>query len=119
MKTLRLLTRGEAEIMKILWNLKKGFVNDIIQLMPNPKPAYNTTSTIIRILERKGFVTHTAFGKTHQYYPIIEEEMYVTFLAHEFISEFFNKSPINLVSYLLSKKLISTQSLLELAHNRT
>ena len=68
---MRELTKAEEQIMQILWTLDEAFVNDIIDKMPEPKPAYNTVSTIVRILEKKGFVDHRAYGKTHQYFPII------------------------------------------------
>ena len=61
------LTKAEEEIMQILWDLDKGFVKDIIQELPDPKPAYNTVSTIVRILEKKEFVSHRAFGNAHEY----------------------------------------------------
>ncbi len=63
------LTKAEEELMQILWKLGKGFINDILEELKNPKPAYNTVSTIVRILEKKGFVDHTAYGKSHEYYP--------------------------------------------------
>ena len=66
------LTKAEEQIMQILWKLKAGFVKNIIDQLPEPKPAYNTVSTIVRILEKKGFVSYNAYGKTHQYYPIIK-----------------------------------------------
>ena len=72
------LTRAELEIMQILWQIEKGFVNDILETMPTPKPAYNTVSTIIRILEKKGFVAHRAYGKSHEYYPIISRTEYTS-----------------------------------------
>ncbi|MEB0249697.1 BlaI/MecI/CopY family transcriptional regulator, partial [Mucilaginibacter sp. 5B2] len=65
------LTRAEEQIMQVLWQLEKGFVKDVLDVLPEPKPAYNTVSTIIRILETKGFVDHNAFGKSHEYYPIV------------------------------------------------
>ena len=61
------LTRAEEQIMQVLWSLGKAYVKDIIERLPAPKPAYNTVSTIVRILEKKGFVGHEAFGKTHLY----------------------------------------------------
>ena len=67
------LTKAEEEIMQYLWRLEKAFVNDILSEMPEPKPAYNTVSTIIRILEKKGFVGHIAFGNTHEYFPKIKK----------------------------------------------
>lgn len=61
------LTKAEEEVMQLLWQLEKAFVNDILEQYPEPRPAYNTVSTIIRILEKKGFVHHRAFGKTYEY----------------------------------------------------
>ena len=71
---IRNLTRAEEEVMRILWQLKKAFVKDILAEMPEPKPAYNTVSTIIRILEKKEVFGYNAYGKTHEYYPLISEE---------------------------------------------
>jgi predicted transcriptional regulator len=68
------LTRAEEEIMQVLWEIEKGFVRDVIDRLPDPKPAYTTVSTIIRILEKKGFVGHKAFGKTHRYFPLVEKK---------------------------------------------
>jgi BlaI family penicillinase repressor len=68
------LTKAEEQVMQILWEIKKGFVKDILAKMPNPKPAYNTVSTIVRILEKKEFVGYTAYGKTHEYYPLVEKK---------------------------------------------
>ena len=78
------LTRAELEIMQILWRVERGFVNDILESMPEPKPAYNTVSTIVRILEKKGFVAHKAFGKSHEYYPLISRTEYTSsFMTHD------------------------------------
>ena len=65
------LTRAEEQIMQVLWDLGKGFVKDIIDKLPEPRPAYNTVSTIVRILQDKGFVGHETFGKSHCYYPLV------------------------------------------------
>ena len=69
------LTRAEEEVMQILWNLESAFVRDILDQFPEPKPAYNTVSTIVRILEKKGFVNYQAHGKTHEYFPIISKKV--------------------------------------------
>ena len=66
---MRELTRAEEQVMQVLWKIKKGFVKDILEHFDEPKPAYNTVSTIVRILQDKGFVTHKAYGRTHEYYP--------------------------------------------------
>ena len=70
------LTKAEEQIMQVLWRLEKGFVKDVIDRLPDPKPAYNTVSTIVRILEKKGFVAHNAYGKTHEYFPLISKTEY-------------------------------------------
>jgi BlaI family penicillinase repressor len=99
MSNLKELTRAEDQVMQILWKLKKGFVKDIIEEMPEPRPAYNTVSTIIRILESKGFVDHKAYGKTHEYFPIITKEKYTKFYLNNLIRGYFDGSFQNLVSF--------------------
>ena len=111
MKDLKELTRAEDQVMQILWKLEKGFVKDIIEQMPDPKPAYNTVSTIIRILENKGFVDHKAYGKTHEYYPLITKEKYTKFYLNNMIKGYFNGSFQNLVSFFAKENKISTQDL--------
>lgn len=93
------LTKAEDQVMQILWTLEKGFVKDIIEHMPTPKPAYNTVSTIVRILEAKGFVNHTSFGKTHEYFPIISKDKYSKFYLNTMLKGYFNGSFQNLVSF--------------------
>jgi BlaI family transcriptional regulator, penicillinase repressor len=99
MKNLKELTRAEDQVMQILWKLEKCFVKDIIAQMPDPKPAYNTVSTIVRILETKGFVSHKAYGKTHEYFPVITKEKYTKFYLNNLITGYFNGSFQNLVSF--------------------
>ena len=70
------LTPAELEIMQILWDRESAFVNDILAELPDPKPAYNTVSTIVRILEQKGYLAHKAYGRSHEYSPIIDRESY-------------------------------------------
>jgi BlaI family transcriptional regulator, penicillinase repressor len=99
MTSLKELTRAEDQVMQILWEIEKGFVKDIIECMPEPKPAYNTVSTIVRILETKGFVAHQAFGKTHQYFPVVTKEKYTRFYLNNLLKGYFNGSFQNLVSF--------------------
>lgn len=93
------LTKAEDQIMQILWKLEKGFVKDIMDHLPEPKPAYNTVSTIVRILEKKGFVGYKAYGKTHEYYPLIAKEKYTRFYLNNLVKGYFNGSFQNLVSF--------------------
>jgi predicted transcriptional regulator len=94
------LTRGELEIMQILWDKQNAFVGDILEAMPEPKPAYNTVSTIIRILETKGFVGHEAFGRTHQYHPLVQREEYAGQFMSGVLGSFFGGSMVQMVSFL-------------------
>ncbi|QIP17233.1 BlaI/MecI/CopY family transcriptional regulator [Spirosoma aureum] len=104
---LRELTKAEEEIMRVLWQLKKGFVKDVLAELPEPKPAYNTVSTIIRILEKKELVGYTAYGKTHEYYPLITEEQYRRFQTDQLMANYFDNSLKKLVSFFVQDKNIS------------
>jgi len=111
MKDLKELTKGEDQVMQILWTLEKGFVKDILEEMPNPKPAYNTVSTIIRILETKSFVGHKAYGKTHEYFPIISKERYTKFYLNNLIKGYFGGSFQNLVSFFAKENKLNANDL--------
>ena len=111
MKDLKELTKAEDQVMQILWKLQKGFVKDIIEDMPNPKPAYNTVSTIVRILESKGFVDHKAYGKTHEYFPVITKEKYTKFYLNNLIKGYFNGSFQNLVSFFAKENKMDVHEL--------
>jgi predicted transcriptional regulator len=100
------LTRAEEQLMQILWQLKSGFVKDVIDKLPEPKPAYNTVSTIIRILETKGFVSHTAHGKSHEYYPIISKEQYQNFATDKLLTGYFDNSVKRMFSFFVQKEKI-------------
>jgi len=114
MKELKELTRAEEQIMQELWNLEKGFVRDIIERLPDPKPAYNTVSTIVRILETKGFVGHEAFGKSHRYYPVVSKEDYRTFAAGKLLHGYFDNSARNMLSFFLEEQKLDLKDADEL-----
>ncbi|MCF0051045.1 BlaI/MecI/CopY family transcriptional regulator [Dyadobacter sp. LJ53] len=111
---IRTLTRAEEEIMRILWQLKKAFVKDILAEMPEPKPAYNTVSTIIRILEKKEVVGYTAYGKTHEYFPLISEEEYKRHEMQQLMINYFDNSLPNLVSFFVKDNDLKTKDLDEI-----
>jgi BlaI family transcriptional regulator, penicillinase repressor len=111
MSNLKELTRAEDQVMQILWTIEKGFVKDIIELMPDPKPAYNTVSTIVRILETKGFVDHKAYGKTHEYFPIITKEKYTKFYLNNLLKGYFNGSFQNLVSFFAKENKMDVREM--------
>ena len=101
--TLKELTKAEDQIMQILWKLEKAFVKDIVEQMPSPKPAYNTVSTITRILEKKGFVGYKAYGKTHEYFPLVSKDKYTKFYLNNLVGGYFNGSIQSLVSFFASE----------------
>lgn len=103
--------------MQILWNLEAGFVNDIIDKMPEPKPAYNTVSTIVRILERKGFVNHKAFGKTHQYFPLVSKKEYTKKFLKRFMGSYFGSSLKEMVSFFAQEDKMSVNEIEELMND--
>jgi len=105
------LTKAEDQFMQVLWKLEKAFVKDIIEELPKPKPAYNTVSTIIRILETKGFVDHTAYGKTHEYFPLISKEQYSKFYLNSMLKGYFNNSFENLVSFFAKENDMSLKDI--------
>ena len=105
------LTKAEDQVMQILWQLKRGFIKDILQKMPEPKPAYNTVSTIVRILEKKGFVAYKAFGKTYEYYPLIAKEQYSNDYLKSFMGRYFGGSFQNLVSFFAKENNMDIQEM--------
>jgi len=93
------LTKAEEQVMQILWELEEGFVKDLLEHFPEPRPAYNTVSTIIRILEKKGFVDHRSFGKSHQYYPLVSREKYRNEKFSGLMKDYFNNSMKQVLSH--------------------
>jgi len=108
---MKVLTKAEEQIMQILWKLEKGFVKDILEHLPKPKPAYNTVSTIVRILEKKGFVSHTAYGNTHEYYPVLSKEEYTRKFLKRFVENYFSDSFKEMVSFFAKEKDMSISEL--------
>ena len=101
------LTKAEEQIMQILWNIENGFVKDIISEMNDPKPAYNTVSTIVRILETKEFVSHEEFGKSHRYFPLVSKKEYTRFKMNDMVHNYFGDSAKQLVSFFTSNKKLN------------
>ncbi len=108
------LTKAEEQIMQILWRREKAFVKEIIEDLNHPKPAYNTVSTIVRILERKKFVSYYSFGKTHQYYPIVEKKDYKKKSLKKIMDNYFNHSYKNLVSFFSKEEDLSIEEMEEI-----
>ncbi|WP_390622386.1 BlaI/MecI/CopY family transcriptional regulator [Mucilaginibacter robiniae] len=100
--------------MQILWQLKEGIVKDVLEKMPDPKPAYNTVSTVVRVLEGKGFINHKAYGNSHVYFPVVGEEDYKKFAFEKVLKSYFNNSYKSLVSYLVKEQKLNLTELAEL-----
>ena len=109
------LTKAEEQVMQLLWQLKEAIVKDIIELMPEPKPAYNTVSTVVRVLEGKGFIDHKAYGNSHVYFPLISEAQYKKFTFDKMMSSYFSNSYQSLVSFIANDKKLDIQQLDELS----
>ena len=105
------LTKAEEQVMHVLWELNQAFVKDIVAKFPEPKPAYNTISTIIRILEKKKIVGYTAFGRTHQYHPLISKEEYTLQTTNNLVDNYFSGSFQEMVSFFVKEKNISAGEL--------
>lgn len=110
------LTRAEEQVMQIIWKIEKGFVKDILERFPDPKPAYNTVSTIVRILEKKGFVGHKAYGKSHQYFPVISKKEYTRTFLKGFVSGYFSNSYKQMVSFFSRENNLSIGEMEEIKH---
>jgi BlaI family penicillinase repressor len=108
------LTKAEEEIMQVLWQLDSAFVKDIITKLPKPKPAYNTVSTIVRILQQKGFVGHEIHGKSHKYHPLITKEGYTKSFMKGFVKRYFSGSYQQMVSFFTKADKLSVNELEQL-----
>src|SRR6478609_12189730 len=109
------LTKAEEQIMQILWALQEGIVKDILEQMPDPKPAYNTVSTVVRVLEGKGFIDHKAYGNSHVYFPVISEDEYRKFTFDKLMNNYFDNSYKSLVSFIADEKKLGIKELDELS----
>lgn len=111
---MRELTRAEEQVMQVLWKIGKGFVKDILEHFDEPRPAYNTVSTIVRILQDKGFVNHKAYGRTHEYFPVITKDEYSRSHLNTFINDYFSSSFGSMVSFFAKEKGISVHEMEEI-----
>jgi len=107
------LTNKEEEIMQALWDLKKAFIKEIVAELSNENH-YNTVSTIVRKLEEKNFISHQAFGKTHQYFPLVSKTDYTKKFMHEAMASYFDNSYKNMVSFFAKNEKISAEELREI-----
>jgi predicted transcriptional regulator len=108
------LTKAEEQVMQYLWEIGRGFVKDILEKYPDPKPNYNTVSTVVRVLEQKEFIGHKQYGNTHEYFPLISQEEYSQFAVKKVMNQYFGGSLKSLVSFFVKKNEIDTTELNEI-----
>ncbi len=108
------ITKAQEEVLKALWKINDGAVSDILAALPEPKPAYNTVATVIKVLEKKEYVSHKTYGKTNVFYPIIKEHEYAQNILKDTAKGFFNGSLNKMVSFFVKNKDLSLNELEEL-----
>lgn len=108
------ITKAQEEVMKALWEINEGAVGDILNALSDPKPAYNTVATVIKVLEKKGYVTHKTYGKTNVYFPAVSQKSYAQYVLKDTIKGFFNGSLSQMVSYFVKNREVSLHELEEL-----
>lgn len=114
MDEIKELTKAEEQIMHELWEINGGFVKDVIERLPEPKPAYNTVSTIVWILETKGFLMHKSYGKSHQYLPKISKEEYKKVITGKLLNNYFDNSAKSMLSFFLEEDKLNLKDVNEL-----
>ena len=107
------LTKAELQIMQVLWQKENAFVNEILQELEEPRPAYNTVSTVLRVLQNKGFVAYRSFGKNYQYYPLVSKESYTNRFMNRVVDNFFSGSVKAMVSFFTKKEKMSVIEMLK------
>lgn len=108
------LTKVEEQIMQILWPLEKGYINEIVDQFPEPRPARTSVSTIVRILETKGFISHHAFGRTHQYYALISKDDYKSYETRKLLSNYYDNSIKSMVSFFVKEEKLDMKDMDEI-----
>lgn len=108
------ITKAQEEILRALWRIKEGAVSDVLDVLAEPKPAYNTVATVIKVLEKKEYVSHKTFGKTNVYYPLMSKNDYAKHILKDTAKGFFNGSLNQMVSFFVKNKDLSINELEEL-----
>lgn len=112
--TMQKLTKAEEDVMQLLWEIGRGTVSDLLERCPEPKPPHSTISSVVRILEKKGFVGHKAYGKTHEYFPLVEREAYGKRSLGDLLRNYFGGSVPRLVSHLAETENLSKTEMEEM-----
>jgi predicted transcriptional regulator len=108
------ITKAQEDILKALWEIKEGAVSDVLEVLPDPKPAYNTVATVIKVLEKKGYLSHKTYGKTNVYYSLVSKMDYGKHVIADTFKSFFNSSLNQMVHSFVENKKVSIVELEEL-----
>jgi BlaI family transcriptional regulator, penicillinase repressor len=108
------ITKAQEEILRVLWEIKEGAVSNVVDNIPEPKPAYNTVSTVIKVLEKKGYVSHKEFGKTFVYFPVVSKDEYARYAVKSSYTQLFNGSLNQIVSFFVRQEKVGLKELEEL-----
>ncbi len=108
------LTKAEEQVMQFLWKLEKAFLKDIVEQFPEPRPAYTTVSTVVRVLVKKGFIEFNTYGKVNEYYPAIKKNDYSSFFFKSMMKNFFNNSTSKFASFFSKNNDVSISELEEM-----
>jgi BlaI family transcriptional regulator, penicillinase repressor len=108
------ITKSQEEILKVLWDIKEAVVSDVIEKLPDPKPAYNTVATVIKVLEKKGYLSHKVYGKTYVYFAIVNQKDYAKYVFKDSLKSIFNNSLNQAVSFFVKQNKTSLSELEEL-----
>ena len=111
---IRDLTKAEEQVMQILWELEEAIVRDIVNKFPEPRPAYNTVSTVLRVLEKKEIVNHKAYGTTYVYFPLVSKKEYSKFQFTNLIRNYFNGSFPKMAAFFAQENNLSIHELEEM-----
>jgi len=108
------LTKAEEQVMQYLWELEKGFLKDLVEAFPEPRPAYTTVSTVIRVLVKKNFIGFTTYGKVHEYFPLVSRQAYFRTHVKTLVSNHFDGSMVNFASFFAGDKDLNITELQEM-----
>ena len=108
------ITKAQEDILKALWEIKEGAVSDVLDSLPEPKPAYNTVATVIKVLEKKSYVSHKTYGKTNVYFPLVSKKDYANYILKDTIKGLYNGSVNQVVSFFVKEKKVSLNELEDL-----
>lgn len=108
------ITKAQEDILKAIWRIEEGAVSDVLEVLPEPKPAYNTVATVIKVLEKKGYLTHKTYGKTNVYFPLVEKKEYASNILKDTFKNFFSGSLNLMFSQFVKNKKVGLNELEEL-----